>query len=122
VIFSQPPPVQATAVIKAGTLYLTGSSLDFTVTDATGSARGWHVTAAVSGGTATLESMAYSCGALARECPVSSLSYPLRLVPGHPVVIAGAAPGSGMAVTAYTGLQWLVTGNAVVSVSAEAGS
>jgi hypothetical protein len=82
------------------------------VTDATGSGAGWQVLASASDGTAALNGFTAACGPLTRECPVSSLAYPVQVTNGTPVPVLQALTLSGMGVTSYI-LQWSASpGNA----------
>jgi len=129
-MIATPPPaapahsVQAAAAVSPGTLGMTASGNSITVTDATGSGRGWRVTASATDGTAELDGFTASC-APGSTCtlPVSSLDYPAQVTSGTPVLQAD--PGSGMGTIRYSGLQWLITpsgsGPVTISVSIQSG-
>lgn len=125
-----PPPasvkrIPATLSLRPGPLTLSASGRTVTITDATGSGAGWQVLASASGGTAGVDGFTAGCGPLASECPVSSLTYPIRVTGGTPVPVLQALPLSGMGVTSYV-VQWSTSpGNAgqpvTISLSVESG-
>ena len=125
-----PPPASikrlpATLSLRPGPLTLSASGRTVTITDATGSGAGWQVLASASGGTAGVDGFTADCGPLARECPASSLTYPIRVTGGTPALVLQALPLSGMGVTSYV-VQWSASpGSAgqpvIISLSVESG-
>ena len=120
---TQPPPaasisrIPATLRVGPGPLTMSANGRTVTVTDATGSGAGWQVLASASGGTAELDGFTAACGPLTRECPASSLSYPIQVTSGAPVPVLQALRLSGMGVTSYL-LQWSASpGNAAEPVT-----
>jgi hypothetical protein len=114
----------AVLTIRPGPLAMTVSGDSLTVIDATGSGRGWRVTASAADGTAELTGFMVSC-APGSTCtlPVSSRDYPAQVT--SIMSLLEADPGSGMGAIRYSGLQWLFTpdgsGPVVITISVQSG-